>query len=90
MKASIRADVDDRNETLGKRVRDAETDWIPYVIVVGDREIKEGKLAVRERGKKENRGMSAKELIKEIKPKIKGYPFERLSLPMYLSLRPVI
>jgi threonyl-tRNA synthetase len=90
LKANIRVDIDDRNESIGKRIRDAEMDWIPYIVVIGDREIKEGKLAVRERGNKENRSMDPKELVKEIKSKIKSYPFEKLSLPMYLTERPVM
>jgi len=44
-----RVDVDERDETLGRRIREAELEKIPYVIVYGDRE-SEGSLAVRERG----------------------------------------
>jgi threonyl-tRNA synthetase len=47
--AGFRVDVDDRDETLGKRIRDAELEKIPYVVVYGDRESDEA-LAVRERG----------------------------------------
>jgi threonyl-tRNA synthetase len=90
VRAKIRADIDDRNETLSKRVRDAETDWIPYIIVVGDREIKEGNLAVRKRGSKEQQTMNVKGLVKEIKTQIKAYPFEPLSLPMLISKRPIM
>jgi threonyl-tRNA synthetase len=45
----FRADVDERDETLGKRIRDAEVEKIPFVVVYGDRE-SEDALAVRERG----------------------------------------
>ena len=90
VRTKIRADIDDRNETLSKRVRDAETDWIPYIIVVGDREIKEGNLAVRKRGSKEQQTMNVKSLVKEIKTQIKAHPFEPLSLPMLLSKRPIM
>jgi threonyl-tRNA synthetase len=47
--AGLRADVDERDETLGKRIRDAELEKLPYVVVYGDRE-SDGSLAVRERG----------------------------------------
>jgi len=47
--AGYRADVDDRDETLGKRIRDAELEKIPFVLVYGDRESDDA-LAVRERG----------------------------------------
>jgi threonyl-tRNA synthetase len=45
----FRVDVDERDETLGKRIRDAELEKIPFVVVYGDRE-SEDSLAVRERG----------------------------------------
>ena len=45
----FRADVDERDETLGKRIRDAELEKIPFVVVYGDRESDDA-LAVRERG----------------------------------------
>jgi threonyl-tRNA synthetase len=47
--AGFRADVDERDETLGKRIRDAELEKVPRVIVYGDRE-SDAALAVRERG----------------------------------------
>jgi threonyl-tRNA synthetase len=47
--AGFRADVDERDETLGKRVREAEIDKVPFTITYGDRESDES-LAVRERG----------------------------------------
>ncbi|HWQ22526.1 MAG TPA: threonine--tRNA ligase [Gaiellaceae bacterium] len=47
--AGFRVDVDQRDETLGKRIRDAELEKIPFVVVYGDRE-SEAALAVRERG----------------------------------------
>jgi threonyl-tRNA synthetase len=45
----VRVDIDERDETVGKRIRDAEVDKIPYVVVYGDKE-SEGSLAVRKRG----------------------------------------
>ncbi len=47
--AGLRVDVDDRDETVGKRIRDAEVEKVPYVVVYGDRESRDS-LAVRERG----------------------------------------
>jgi threonyl-tRNA synthetase len=47
--AGLRVDVDERDETVGKRIRDAEVEKVPYVVVYGDRESRES-LAVRERG----------------------------------------
>ena len=45
----LRVEVDDRDDTLGKRIRDAEVEKVPFVIVYGDRE-SDAALAVRERG----------------------------------------
>ncbi|UGS36207.1 threonine--tRNA ligase [Capillimicrobium parvum] len=46
----VRAEVDDRSESIGRRIRDAELQKIPYMLVVGDREIEEGSVAVRRHG----------------------------------------
>src|SRR5207253_5463829 len=47
--AGIRADLDDRDDTLQSRIRDAELSWVPYIIVFGERELKSEKLSVRTR-----------------------------------------
>ena len=85
----IRADVDDRNDTVQKKIMNAEKSWTPLIVVVGERELKEKKLAVRYRvtGKVEKK--SAKELAKEIHGQTEGFPFMKLSLPTELSKRPV-
>jgi len=48
---SVRADVDDRNETLSKKVRSAEKEWVSAYTVVGDKELESGKYNVKVRGK---------------------------------------
>ncbi|MEM0316051.1 MAG: threonine--tRNA ligase, partial [Archaeoglobaceae archaeon] len=45
-KIRARVDVDDRDETLNKKIRDASMEWIPYIVVLGEKEIEEGKLSV--------------------------------------------
>lgn len=87
--AGIRADVDDTDETLDKKVRNAELEWIPYVAVIGDREADTGQLSVRRRGVRTQEKLSAERLAEEIGGKTCGMPKERLSLPMLLSKRPV-
>jgi threonyl-tRNA synthetase len=84
----IRVDLDDREETLPKRIRDAETRWIPYIIVVGDRELKRKTVKVRFREGKIQREMPVEELVKEVKDKTNGYPWRPLPLPKELSRRP--
>jgi threonyl-tRNA synthetase len=85
----IRVDIDDRAFTLQKRVREAETEWVPYVIVVGQREIESGVLPIRDReahGKIQT--MKLDKLITKIKSKLEGKPFKPLPLPRSLSKRP--
>lgn len=48
--AGIRAEVDDRNEKIGKKIRDTELMKVPYMLVVGEKEMNEGKVAVRKHG----------------------------------------
>jgi threonyl-tRNA synthetase len=88
-KECIRIDIDDRTESVGKKIRDAESEWIPYIIVVGNKEKKSGKLAVRERKTGKVKPLAASSLIKELKKDIDGYPYRPLPLPILLSKRPV-
>ena len=50
-KADIRAEIDDRNEKIGKKIRDTELMKVPYMLVVGEKEMTEGKVSVRRQGK---------------------------------------
>lgn len=85
--ADIRADIDDRNETLSRRIRDAEREWIPYIVVIGHKEVESKTLTVRIRGGTQ-RQMTHQELISLIKSEIKGYPKRPLYMPRLLSERP--
>ncbi|HLD31096.1 MAG TPA: threonine--tRNA ligase [Patescibacteria group bacterium] len=67
----IRVHVDEANETVGYKIRKAEKQKAPYMLVIGDREAKGKKLSVRERGKKNNTEMSLKKFIDTIKEEIK-------------------
>lgn len=49
--ADVRAEVDDRNEKIGKKIRDTELMKIPYMLVIGEKEMNENKLAIRKQGK---------------------------------------
>jgi threonyl-tRNA synthetase len=87
-KENVRVDIDDRAESVQKKIRDSETEWIPMAIVVGEKEKKSGKLPVRfrETGKVEE--MKMEKLVKKVKKETKDYPFEPLPLPRLLSKRP--
>jgi len=84
---AIRADVDDRDESLSKKIRDAEVKWIPYIVVVGAREVEKGVLNVRRRsGGIEEMGLD--KLVQELEEKLKGYPRAPMMIPVRLSQRP--
>ncbi|UCG95499.1 MAG: threonine--tRNA ligase [archaeon] len=85
---NVRVDIDDRAESVQKKIRDSEMEWVPMAIVIGEKEKKSGKLAVRfrETGKVED--MKPEELVKKIRKETKKYPFAPLPLPRLLSKRP--
>jgi len=84
----IRVDVDDRSESVQKKIHGSEIEWIPFTVVVGRRELKEKKLAVRFRGTGKVKNMKSGKLADMIKKETSGMPFKRLSLPRLLSKRP--
>ncbi|MGC9166809.1 MAG: threonine--tRNA ligase [Thermoplasmata archaeon] len=86
-KNKIRADFDDREISLSKKIREAEMDWIPYIAVIGDKEISSNILTIRERNKNGNYEISLEEFIKTIKEKISDYPYRDLNESQYLSKR---
>ena len=87
---NIRADIDDRELSVAKKIRDAESEWIHFIIVVGDKEVDGGELMVRERSSKSQYGIILEDLIKNIKIQVSDKPFLPLNLPSYLSKRPII
>ncbi len=88
----IRVDVDDRDETVSKKIRDAGREWIPYVAVVGEKEVERKTLNVTIRGESNQEEqkveeMSALELKKRIEEEFKTKPFRKLPLSYKLSER---
>jgi threonyl-tRNA synthetase len=88
MRSQVRADLDDSRGRLNTMVRSAETSWVPYTVVIGDREVSEEVLNVRMRSNRVQQKMTLAELTDEIATKTEGKPFERSSLPYRLSMRP--
>jgi threonyl-tRNA synthetase len=75
--AGIRSSVDDRNDTLNYRVRDGEMMKVPYLVVVGKREVEQGTVAVRARGaQKKQEVMSAEEFRERVVEKIRTRALE--------------
>ena len=87
---NIRVDIDDRNESIGKRIRESEKEWIRYVLVIGEKEVNSENLSVRDRTQSEVRDISFDDFINEIQTQNQGKPNSTLNLPPLLSKRPVI
>ncbi|APH39011.1 threonine--tRNA ligase [Methanohalophilus halophilus] len=88
-----RVDIDDREETVGKKIRNAGQEWVPYVVVVGDREVESGNVnvTVREESmpKKPSKiEMTVDELNSRILAETAGMPHGHLPLAQKLSMRP--
>ena len=71
--ADIRVEIDDSNETVGNKIRKAVNEKVPYMLVIGDKEVDSPKLAVRDRGSREAREIDKSDFFKEIKEKIEKY-----------------
>ena len=85
---NIRVDIDDRNESIGKRIREAEKEWIRYILVIGEKEVNSENLSVRDRKTGDVKELSFDDFLNEINKQTKGKPFSGLNLPKYLSKRP--
>ena len=67
----IRGLIDNRSETIGRKIRDAEIDKIPYMLVVGEKETKDNLISVRSHGGKDYGKMKVEDFVKIIKENIK-------------------
>lgn len=67
----IRALIDNRNETIGKKIREAEMNKIPYMLIVGEQEEKDGTISVRKHSEGDMGTMKVKDFTKLIKDEIK-------------------
>ncbi|MEO6000943.1 MAG: threonine--tRNA ligase [Chitinophagaceae bacterium] len=70
--ADIRAEIDDRNEKIGKKIRDTELARVPYMLVVGEKEVNEKKVSVRRQGKGDTGAVYLESFIAEAREEIKN------------------
>ncbi|UCD13557.1 MAG: threonine--tRNA ligase, partial [Thermoplasmatales archaeon] len=87
----IRSDIDDREESVSRKIRDAEKEWIPVIVVVGEKEKNSKKFSPRFRRNNignSNKVYSVKELHELITTQTQDFPQEPLPLSTYLSQRP--
>jgi len=86
----IRVDIDERNESLGKRIRDGETDWIRYILVIGEKEVNSKSLNVRDRESGVVNEIQFEDFVKDIQKSTKNKPFSKLNSNRFVSSRPQI
>ena len=84
----IRVDLDDSDDTLSKKIRTAEKEWVPYIVVIGKKEVESGRLSVRIRATKAQADMAVEELRARLKSETAGRPFRPLAEPLLVSARP--
>ena len=70
--AYVRVELDDRSEKIGYKIRQAQMEKVSYMLVVGDKEVEEGKVAVRKRGVGEQGAIPWEEFLANIKEEIKN------------------
>jgi len=83
----FRVDIDDRDLSVSRKIRDAEKEWIPYIVVIGQKEKEKDILTVRIRGDGV-REMRREELLEILTRETEGKPRRRLPMPVMLSQRP--
>lgn len=68
----IRVELDDRNEKIGKKIREAQLEKVPYMLVVGDKEMAENKVAVRHRKEGDRGVLTINQFVENILAEIKS------------------
>jgi threonyl-tRNA synthetase len=71
-RAGIRAELDDRNEKIGKKIRDTELQKVPYMLVIGEKEMTEKTVSIRRQGKGDTGAQSADDFIASVKAEIES------------------
>ncbi|MEP7255255.1 MAG: threonine--tRNA ligase [Ferruginibacter sp.] len=69
--ADIRVEIDDRNEKIGKKIRDTEMAKVPYMLVIGEKEMNEGTASIRRQGKGDSGAKAIEEFVREVTAEIK-------------------
>ena len=75
---SIRSNADDRNEKIGKKIRDAEMMKIPYMMIIGEKEMTENKVSVRIHGQGDKGMLALDEVVDKLKQEIKTRSLEHI------------
>jgi len=70
--AEVRGEIDDRNEKIGKKIRDTELAKVPFMLVIGEKEMNDNKVAVRRQGKGDLGVQSTEDFISMINEEVKS------------------
>ena len=87
----IRIDIDDRDESVGRKIRDAEKEWIPIIIVIGEMERNTSSYKPRFRNSdigENDKSYKLDDLNRIIINMLEGFPKQKIPLPVYISKRP--
>lgn len=85
----VRIDIDDRDDRLGKKIRNAEVEWIPFSIVIGEQELRNKKFNLRARHGEEIKDISIEDIAYRLSNLQSNMPFRKLNLNSRLSEQPL-
>lgn len=74
---NVRVEIDDRGERLGRKIRDAQKNWVPFVIVIGENEVQNDVYSLKARDGNEIKNMSLKNIIEFLMKEQNGMPFRK-------------
>lgn len=88
MHSNIRVDVDDSGERLGRKIRNAEQEWVPFVLVIGKNEVEKNEYSLRKRNGEEAKGLSLEDVMERLDGLQGEMPFRKLNMSLYRSKQP--
>jgi len=86
--SKVRADIDDRETTVSNKIREAETMWIPFIAVVGEKEVQDANVSIRVRADGKQMPVTVSQLVALVAKETEGKPQLPSHLPQLLSVRP--
>ena len=86
--STVRVDIDDRETTVSNKIREAETMWIPFIAVVGEKEVQDANVSVRVRSDAKQMPVTVSQLVTLVRKETEGKPQLPSHLPQFVSIRP--
>ena len=83
-KHGIRVDVDDRDIGLRKKIKNAEREWVPYVVIIGPNEVQNDNISLRVRNKGEQK-TNVVQSIEDLDTRLLGFPRMPENMPLFVS-----